>query len=219
MIYVTGDMHGDLRRFDAAPIRRLKRGDFLIICGDFGFLWDGDDAEQKALQKLSKKKYNILFLDGVHENYDLLEKYPVEEWNGGKVRRIADNILHLMRGEVFRLEGRLIFAFGGGEDPEKQFRVEAGKWWPQGTPSLAEMRNGVENLEKNNFAVDYILTHSPCPGVGGFQFKQNESVLDMYLEKIEKSVRHRKWFFGSTHINRHYTARCESVFDVVFPLQ
>lgn len=219
LIHVTGDLHGDIRRFDAPAVRRLKSGDSLIVCGDFGFIWNGDEAEQKVLQKLQKKKYQILFVDGPHENFDLLEQYPVEEWNGGKVHRIAENILHLMRGEVFRIEGRLIFAFGGGESQEKHFRIDAGKWWAHEMPSLAEMKNGVENLQKNNFAVDYIITHSPCPGVGGFQFKQNESTLDLYFEEIEKSVRHRKWFFGSTHINRHYTARCESVFDAVIPLQ
>ena len=35
MICVTGDMHGDLSRFKDKKIKKLKKGDFLIVCGDF----------------------------------------------------------------------------------------------------------------------------------------------------------------------------------------
>ena len=103
MIYVTGDLHGDLSRLETFRLHRLKRDDKLIICGDFGFLWDNSDSEKKALDKLSKKKYTILFVDGTHENFDLLEQYPVEEWNGGKVHRVREKILHLMRGQIFTI--------------------------------------------------------------------------------------------------------------------
>ena len=33
-----------------------------------------------------------------HENHDALDAYPVEFWNGGKVHKISDSIIHLMRG-------------------------------------------------------------------------------------------------------------------------
>ena len=56
MIYVTGDMHGMFSRFDEPRLRNLKKDDFLIICGDFGFLWDGSKDEMNTLKKLSKKK-------------------------------------------------------------------------------------------------------------------------------------------------------------------
>ena len=44
MIYVTGDMHGQISRFDDPALRRLKEKDTLLVCGDFGFLWDGSAA-------------------------------------------------------------------------------------------------------------------------------------------------------------------------------
>lgn len=34
----------------------------------------------------------------------MLEEYPVEIWNGGKVHRINDSVIHLMRGQVFESE-------------------------------------------------------------------------------------------------------------------
>ena len=55
MIYVTGDLHGDPARLSDRALRRLKKGDFLLVCGDFGFVWDGSPAEMKLRRKLGKK--------------------------------------------------------------------------------------------------------------------------------------------------------------------
>ena len=57
MVYVTGDMHGDPARLASPAIRRLRKGDTLLVCGDFGFIWDGSAAEQKRLAKMAKQKY------------------------------------------------------------------------------------------------------------------------------------------------------------------
>ena len=66
------------------------------------------------LKKLSSLPFTIAFVDGCHENFDLLEQYPIEEWNGGKIHRISENIVHMMRGQVFYIQGKKIFTFGGG---------------------------------------------------------------------------------------------------------
>ena len=160
MIYLTGDTHGELERFQSPAVRRLRRGDSLIVCGDFGFLWNGGAAEEKILKKLGSKKYNILFVDGAHENYELLEKYPVAEWNGGKAQQISGNLYHLMRGQVFTLEGKTLFTFGGGESKERQMYKDVGRWWPQEMPSREEMEEGVANLRAHQMQVDYIVTTS-----------------------------------------------------------
>ncbi len=94
--------------------------DYLIICGDFGFIWNGGKKEEKTAGTIKSKPYTILFVDGTHENFDLLNAYPTKRWNQGTVHEIRPNILHLMRGEIFEIEGHSIFAFGGGETEEKR---------------------------------------------------------------------------------------------------
>ena len=74
MVYVTGDMHGDETRLYDAQWRKLKKGDTLIICGDFGFLWNGGKREKEALEYLGSRKFAVAFLDGTHENFELLSK-------------------------------------------------------------------------------------------------------------------------------------------------
>lgn len=222
VIYVTGDTHGEMQRFRASELRRLKKGDTLIICGDFGFLWNGGEQEEKNLRKIGKLKYSVLFLDGTHENFDLLGKYPVEEWNGGKVQHISGGLYHLMRGQVYTIEGRTIFTFGGGESAEKKIRMEAKKWWPCEMPNLEEMREGADNLRANDFQVDYIFTHVPPPKVDfkpGRLKAENRNQLEAYFGQVMKQTKYKKWFFGSQHIDRKITYKNYALFSGVVPVE
>jgi len=219
LIYVTGDMHGELDRFNDPQIRRLKKGDSLIVCGDFGFLWDGGPAEEKILKKLGQKKYRILFVDGTHENFDLLEQFPAQEWNGGLARNISGNLFHLMRGQVFTLEGKKFFAFGGGESLEKQMRIEAGKWWEREMPTAEEMREGLENLKRNDMRVDFVITHEPSPRVRALlRGGSGISPLETYFEELSKILTFQRWFFGSLHIDHNITPSQSAVFSSVIPI-
>lgn len=180
------------------------------------------EKEEKALRKLGSKKYTLLFLDGTHENFDLLGKYPETEWNGGKVQQISGNLYHMMRGQIYEIEGKKFFAFGGGESVEKQIRMQAGKWWACEMPSRDEMREGARNLKSAGMEVDYILTHYPPPRmISGSLGNQIESrnQLEAFFEQIVKNVKYKKWFFGFVHTDRKITYKNFSVFDGVIPVE
>ena len=132
MIYITGDTHGELERFKGKELRRLGKNDILLVLGDFGFLWDGSKEEKKKLDWLAKRPYTILFLDGTHENYDLLDAYPIQERFGGKVQPIAGNVYHVCRGSILELEGQSYLCFGGGESTDKEEREPGVNWWARG---------------------------------------------------------------------------------------
>ena len=88
MIYATGDTHGNFQRFDPEHFpeqAQMSRDDFMIICGDFGGVWEGGKKDARSLDRLENLPFTTLFVSGNHENFDLLGKYPVEEWNGGKI--------------------------------------------------------------------------------------------------------------------------------------
>lgn len=73
-------------------------------------------------------------MDGNHENFDLINEYPVEEWCGGKVHIIRcdkegkPKIIHLMRGQVFEIEGKKIFTVGGAYSIDKYMRTPHRSW-------------------------------------------------------------------------------------------
>lgn len=95
MIYITGDCHGDFRKFNIELFpeqREMTKNDYVIICGDFGGVWMRDtESEQEKwwMDWLEEKPYTTLFVDGNHENFDRLYSYPEEEWHGGLVHRLS----------------------------------------------------------------------------------------------------------------------------------
>ena len=116
MICATGDTHRNFSRFspDRFPeMRAMTKADTMIICGDCGALWYGGRREEIQLELLEDLPFTIAFVDGNHENFTALSKYPVGEWNGGKVQFLHPHVIHLMRGQVFTLEGRTFFTMGG----------------------------------------------------------------------------------------------------------
>ena len=51
-LYITGDTHGDFRRFrpEAFPEQeRLTKADIVLIAGDFGGVWYGDSRDDAGL--------------------------------------------------------------------------------------------------------------------------------------------------------------------------
>ncbi len=98
MIYITGDTHGEMDRFHSKEMKKVGKGDTLLICGDFGFIWDGSAAERKSIRKLGSRRYAVGFVDGTHENFDLLATYPVVEWHGGKAAISAETCISCSAG-------------------------------------------------------------------------------------------------------------------------
>ncbi len=221
MIYVTGDTHGDIDRFKDSAMKKLKKNDTLIICGDFGFFWDGSKKEKSVLKKLASKDYTIAFVDGCHENFDILESYPISEWNGGKARIINKNIVHLMRGQIYTIEDKKIFTFGGGHSQDFEFRGSSENWWEREQPTHDEIREAIRNLDENNNTVDYIITHEPpaslkdCLNVDVLQRLE----VHAFFEDIIKTCKYSKWFFGKCHIDKHIPIRFYAVFSNVTPLK
>ena len=121
MIYLTGDTHAEFEhRFnmDNFPEQKeMTRDDYVIICGDFGGVWDvgGESKNEKHwLDWFESRSYTLLFVDGNHENFDRLNDYSVKEWHGGKIHEIRPHVLHLIRGEIFEIDGKEICTFVGG---------------------------------------------------------------------------------------------------------
>ncbi|MBQ4312785.1 MAG: metallophosphoesterase [Clostridia bacterium] len=222
MIYVTGDMHGSIARFEDRAISRLRREDYLIVCGDFGFIWDGNRREEKALSFLSRQRFTILFVDGCHENFDRLYKYPVTQWNGGKVRMIRPNVIHLCRGQVYELEGNKIFAMGGGYSADIELRQQRGtKWWPEETPTTEEMAEAVDNLFRYDLNVDYIVTHE-CPTKVKdllVDSPDNFNAMTAFFDEMSRQVTYKHWFFGAMHQDKHLSSAHTALFEHVLPLE
>lgn len=154
--------------------------------------------------------------------------YPVKEWHGGMVHEIRPHVLHMMRGEVFNIQGKKFFTFGGAsshdisdgildyndEDWREQakeleasgkwmYRVKDLTWWEEELPTDQEMQYGLDKLKENNNVVDYIITNSSPASVIALlgQGLYEQDILTKYLENIRAETEYKYWFMGHMHVN------------------
>ena len=230
MIYVTGDTHGMwAERFNEHAFpeqRKLTKHDYVIVLGDFG-IWDNSDEQKQELDWLEHRNFTTLFIDGNHENYDILDSFPVEEWHGAKVSYVRPSIIHIKRGQILDLDNTKFFCFGGAasqdvsggildptdplfEEKKKDlinlcqsFRINHKSWWEREMPSVEEMDEGIENLRKVNNKVDFVISHSPYSSMLQMMGFSVDYLTD-YLQIIFRNVDYTQWFFGHIHIDRNY---------------
>lgn len=218
MIYITGDTHADFSRFKNPTLRKLRKNDALIICGDFGFIWDGSPKEKKLLKKIGRLPYNVLFVEGSHENYDLLEQYEITEWCGGKTRLISGRLRQLMRGQVFEIAEKTVFAFGGGQTDDVYELTEGSNWWQREVPSDEELADGLESLAKADNKVDFVVTYEPPAKMREFLTASTErNRINTYLNEIFEKIDFNGWFFGKLHINKFIPTKYHAVYDGIVP--
>ncbi len=228
MIYFTGDFHGEYSRYayiESDIGKVLTDKDHLIVCGDYGLLFypPADTAgyieQQHQLNELEKLPYTTLFLDGNHENFDLIESYPVEMWNGGKVHRIRSNILHLMRGQVYDIDGVKLFSMGGAYSIDKYMRKEGISWWPQELPNNEEYKEATKNLKAVGYKVDVVVSHTAPREMiyrMGKAPDMHDAELTGFLEWIMYEVSFKKWFFGHFHLDQDINDKVRAVYyDVI----
>lgn len=212
MLYITGDTHGDYEIFNERKLGQLKKGDDLIITGDFGFIWDNSNEEIKTLKKLSKKKFNILFVEGAHENYELLSRYEETDLYGGKARKIASNIYCLKRGEVYTIDSKTVLALGGGTPPYADEDDDMGS-----LPTDEELEYTVANIQKLRRRVDIIITHEAPASVKRL-IDRGATIndLNIFLDTVLHNTVFGKWYFGSLHQDRAVSDRLICVFEEVY---
>ncbi|BFK22138.1 hypothetical protein F300043A5_04330 [Massilimicrobiota timonensis] len=218
-IFITGDTHGSydmtkLSRRHFQEGKTLTKNDYVIICGDFGCVWGGElEKSDKWWQNwLDDQPWTTLWIDGNHENHDLLQTYPIEQWHGGRIHKINNSIYHLMRGEVFTINDKTIFTFGGGYSTDRAYRKEGVSWWKGELPTHEEVNYALQSLEKYNNHVDIILTHDAPRDIKEYLGFYNLCDMSVYGEEYEdihstlyffkKNIVFQDWYLGHYHIDK-----------------
>lgn len=227
MIYVTGDLHGLLELEKLKKWNGGRKGDYLIIAGDFGYPWSFSAEECKEIAWLESRPYTVLFVDGNHERYDHWDARPTEEWNGGLVQRLSDGspILHLMRSEVYTIDGARVFTLGGAASIDREYRVPYASWWPQEVPAERDFEVARAKLDQAGWKVDYVITHTcpknllartlypeqPMPGL-------SDERLTAFLSEVDCRLDFKHWYYGHFHKDMDVDERHTELFDRIVPI-
>ena len=203
MVFITGDTHGDVdfKKLLSLKEKNLSRGDYLIICGDAAICWSHLELPY------FKSLYNdigctIIFIDGNHENFEMLNNMPLVEYKGALMHQIDKYIFHVLRGEIMTLEGKTFLCIGGAVSIDKALRTPYISWWPAEEISFHDIDNALNNLERVNNTVDFVITHCCDTPTVKKAFCFRGDICTDQLNFIDKIVTYKHWFFGHYHIDK-----------------
>lgn len=244
-VYVTGDTHGDFRRFSTHEFpeqKEMTKDDFVIICGDFGGIWNGGANEEYWLKWLDGKPFTTLFVCGNHENFDRLHnEFDIVDFHCGKAHKINNSVYHLIRGEIYELCGKKFFCFGGASSHDikdgiiemddegkwketakewdkewRSFRINHLSWWKEELPSQIEMDYGMANLANHNYEVDYVISHC-LPQQVASVFSHGlykPDILTMYFNQLlHNGLKFNRWYSGHYHIENLFMSKFQVLYE------
>lgn len=231
-IYITGDIHAsyDIEKLSSSHFDTtgLTKNDYVIICGDFGLVWDNSTSEQYWLRWLDAKPFTTLFVDGNHEGFHTLNALPSCTWHGGTAHKVNDSIYHLMRGELYDLDGITLFAMGGAASCayDKETRTEGIGWFPEEIPSEAEREHALETLESANWNCDIFITHcaptsceeSIAAATNRLELHPMDEYTD-WLESVRQKVTYQQWFCGHYHVDAQLTNNITALYNKIAKLE
>jgi hypothetical protein len=201
VLYVTGDTHAriDIGKLEPNAFEEgytLAKDDYLVVAGDFGALWSGGEEDEELLDWWEARPWTTLFVDGNHENFDLLGALPVREWHGGQVGVARPSVLHLRRGQLFDLCGLRVFAMGGAVSDDRFWRREGHNWWPAELPSDEERAAAWEAIERAGWQVDCVISHEGPTRAVVELYQDYELELTGWMESQKPEYRED---YGATH--------------------
>lgn len=225
-IYLFGDTHGELEIDKVfSQVSSFANDDFIIVCGDFGVLWDYkvqnrffSKKEKKIIKKIEQLPCELLFVDGNHENFDRINTLPRVQRFGGEVGEyIKDKCYHLRRGNIYEIAGKNVLTFGGALSIDKAERLHYEAytrkrvWWAGEAITALQLERGLENIAKFGGNIDIVVTHT-CPASFlrclaekiDIEYKlqdENAHHLERILEALIAKQKNEalEWFFGHWH--------------------
>ena len=209
-VWITGDTHGEhqLDRLSSKNFpdgKELTKDDYLIVAGDFGLVFSNnplDHTERYWTAWLNSKRWTTLFIDGNHENHARLAKLSTKEMFGGTVGIVSDSIFHLRRGEIYTIHNKKFFCFGGAFSRDRGHRVLNKTYWEEEVPSSEEMSYAVQNLDKHNNEVDFIITHTiPNEIMSSLGYDRWDAIDSTrnFLSFIASTVKFERMYSGHMH--------------------
>jgi predicted phosphodiesterase len=100
--------------------------DVLIHLGDFGYSYSRQFLTY--VTAAGRRQIPILFVDGNHEDFIRLYKYPLGE---DGLRKVAGNVWHLPRGFRWQWDSIRFLALGGAHSVDRPYRRPGVSWWAQ----------------------------------------------------------------------------------------
>ena len=215
MVYITGDIHGEVARVREMVAKcDITPDDIIVLLGDVGMNYYGNThGDQHRKKKLNSLGVQILCIHGNHEmRPGSLITYQEYQWHGGAVYAEEEfpNLLFAKDGEVYDLEGYRAIAIGGAYSVDKWYRLQRDlHWFPDEQPSDVIKARVEKKLDELGWQIDAVLTHT-CPYryipreafLGGINQSTVDNSTELWLDTIAEKLDYNAWYCGHWHIEK-----------------
>lgn len=207
-VLICGDLHGQLNGLEAACQKAKNTDcDLIIQLGDFGFIFN-DDMTVHVEKILSYYQIEMFYLDGNHENFDLMEQMGIYN-DSPFLFQVTDHLSYLPRGCRFSLGSASCMAFGGASSIDRAFRSHGIDWWPQ----EAVTQEQIDKVSDEH--VDILFTHDVPGSPPNLMSKLNNSKISKewkeqlpaaeeqrnLLYQLKQKVKPAYIYHGHYHVN------------------
>lgn len=220
--YITGDKH---RRFKGlinyCKKNKLRPKDVIIILGDSGFNFYGDERDETLKKKMQNLGVILFSIHGNKENRPQnISTYGYRNFCGGKVLYEPQypNLLFAIDGEVYNFNGKEFMCIGGAHSVDRCKRIDEGlPYWDDEMPDC-DTKTAIEaKLEARSNEIYGFLTHTcPISVLPTEMFMSVRKVADEgeeyeievdrsteeWLEELHKKVKFTEWYCGHYHIDK-----------------
>lgn len=210
MIYITGDMHGNIAQMRQTMEKiNCKPENTLIILGDFGANYYFNKKDNIFKNAISEYNINIFVIRGNHDGNPINVKNIKEEErynNFGYIEPQFPNIFYTINGNIYNIEKNTFLVLGGAYSVDKFYRLSMGYRWFSDEQMTDKEKE--EFWNKNITDVDNILTHTcPYSNIPRHLFLDSidqstvDNSMEYFLQEVKEKIKYKNWFFGHYHDN------------------
>ena len=222
MIYITGDMHGNINQMRQVMDKiNCTPNNTLIILGDFGANYYFDKKDDIFKNAISEYNINIFAIRGNHDGNPIYIKdvKQKEKYNNiGYIEEKYPNIFYAINGNIYNIEKNEFLVLGGAYSVDKFYRLSMGyKWFSDEQMTIEERENFLNNIPKK---VQNILTHTcPYSNIPKHLFLSNidqttvDNNMEKFLDEVKNKIEYDNWFFGHYHANEEIEQKMYMLYD------
>jgi len=209
--YVSGDTHGDFRRFYDMDIAKDPNNG-IIILGDasFNFRKPNSKIDKYAKEKVNSLGCHFYCVHGNHERRasDVPTAIPAFDYNVyGMVYTEPDypNIHYFPMYGTYILDGYHCAVIGGAYSVDKYFRLQNNLTWFENEQMNELEKQYCEKVLRDK-KFDFVFSHT-CPYsmqptelfIGGIDQSQVDNSTEIWMDKIKNTFQYNVWVWGHFH--------------------
>lgn len=224
MIYITGDMHGNIEQAKQVLNKIVcKPENTLIVLGDFGGNYYLNKKDNNFKKVFVNYGINVFAIRGNHDANPVHVKgiaYAEKYGDMGYIDPKFPNIFYAKNGNEYTIEKSKFLVLGGAYSVDKWYRLEKGfKWFPDEQMSEEDQ---TEFWAKGILKTQNILSHTcPYPNIPRHLFLSQvdqstvDNSMENFLSKVKCKVQYDNWFFGHYHANEQVEENMYMLYDGV----